>query len=186
MSRKQATSREREAAENAFEQVLLQQSSASRVGPIDFSALNEARLKAFEADISWSLHLRSNPYRLLVATERKQMRAFDDSWSRIKPAMQEIWELLQANAVDNLYWIGPLSLGSDSEHECFEFMFQPGIEDSLVEKLAGPILGLVQQNSPDDHVFFYSWQSLTVLEQIRWSTDAIPLFKTVSPSSYIN
>lgn len=185
MSRNQ-TSIDVRNAEEAFEQVLTQQASASRVGPIDYSALNEAKRKLFELDISSSLLLRSIHYRRLVDAERQKMLAFKEYWSRIKPAMKGIGELLQANGVDNLYWIGPLSLGSDDDCACFDFMFPPGVDDALVEKLAEPILDLVRQYSPDDHVFFYSWQSMTCTEQIRWSGDAIPLFKTVSPLSYIN
>lgn len=169
----------------AFEKELIPQASECLVHPIDYGLLSHIRLRLLDDSTSHCVEMPPADYETDYKLDHKQTQKLKAAWSRIEPAMKEIGQLLRTNGVDNLYWIGSLSQGGD-ECECFEFMFPPGVEEPMVEKLADPILDLVQKHSPDDDVYFYGWYSLDYIQQVWLSGGAIPIFRTVSPLSYIN
>lgn len=183
MSRNQMTARVRQAsALKALKQVLNQQASPSRVGPIDYGALAAARLKLLDASSCHSVRVPRAHYQRALQLEN-QIQA---SWCRIRPAMQEVWQLLEANGIENLYWIGPLSQGSACPDEFFEFMFPPWVPDALMDDLAFPIYSLIEKHAGDALIQFQDWDTLTTAQQAHWAAQAIPLFRSVNPTSNFN
>ena len=179
MSRNQMTARVRHAsALKALRQVLNQQASPSRVGPIDYDALGAARLNLLDASSCHSVRVLRAHYQRALQLEN-QIQA---SWCRIRPAMQEVGQLLDANGVENLYWIGPLSQGSACPDEFFEFMFPPWVPDALMDDLVVGIYSLMEKHARDEFIQFQDWDTLTTAQQTRWAARAIPLFRSVNPT----
>lgn len=117
--------------------------------------------------------------------EYEQQRSFTRSWEKIEPVMKDVAELLRAMDVDNLYWIGPRSLGSSTLTDPYLFVLPPGVDDDIALILSQKIAEMALDATGVDCIV-QAWNSLPETKQVLWGAEGVPLFEQVSPLDYMN
>lgn len=142
---------------------------------INYRAISDARLKVSNALGHVRLEITTSYYGTFISLEREQMRRFTRSWQRLESCLQGVLDLLDDHGVENLYWIGKRSVGSDRTEEPFELVLPPGVEPQMAIDLSRKISEVVVGGTGCD-CSVRAWESMSGSQQLLYQSEAVPLF----------
>ncbi len=115
------------------------------------------------------------------STEGRQRRNMLRAWERLEPVLNgDLAVLLKELDVDNLFWIGELSLGGPNINGTYELVIPGEVDSSAALALIGKIEDMVIAGTGMQCTVQY-WPAMAQIKQVLWADQAIPLYLALSP-----